>query len=376
MAAGTHPDSTPEPEAAAGVAPDTAPVAVPTADRHVPVMLDRCVELLAPSLTRPGAIFVDGTLGMGGHTEAVLRACPQARAIGIDRDPEALALASERLAPFGERFTPVHDVSDDVPAVLAGLGLGTADAILFDLGVSSLQLDETDRGFAYRTDAPLDMRMDQSTGMTAADVLNTYEARDLAQVLREFGEERFARQIARAVVRRREEEPFTTSGPLVRLLHDVVPAASQRSGGHPAKRTFQALRIEVNAELSVWETGVQAALRALAVGGRLVVLSYHSLEDRITKRALAAGATSSAPPGMPVELPEQRPWLRLLVRGAEQADAAEQAANPRSASVRLRAAERTRPTPDQPRPTPDQPRPTTDRPRETSDRQSAREDLT
>ncbi|QFG68135.1 16S rRNA (cytosine(1402)-N(4))-methyltransferase RsmH [Ornithinimicrobium pratense] len=319
----------------------------PTADRHVPVMLDRCVELLAPALSRPGAIFVDGTLGMGGHTEAVLHACPQSRAIGIDRDPQALALAGERLAPFGERFTAVHDVSDDVPAVLADLGLATADAILFDLGVSSLQLDETDRGFAYRTDAPLDMRMDQSTGMTAAEVLNTYDARDLERVLREYGEERFARKIARAVVRRREQEPFTTSGPLVQLLHSVVPAASQRSGGHPAKRTFQALRIEVNAELSVWDEGVRAALRALGVGGRLVVLSYHSLEDRITKRALAAGATSSAPPGLPVELPEQRPWLQLLVRGAEQASPAEQATNPRSASVRLRAAQRTRPTPDQ-----------------------------
>ena len=328
------------------------PQTAPTADRHVPVMLDRCVELLAPSLTRPGAIFVDGTLGMGGHTEAVLRACPQAVAVGIDRDPEALALATERLAPFGDRFVPVHGVSDDVPAVLTDLGLGggVADAILFDLGVSSLQLDETGRGFAYRIDAPLDMRMDQSTGITAADVLNTYEARELAQVLREFGEERFARQIARAVVRHREQEPFTTSGPLVQLLHDVVPAASQRSGGHPAKRTFQALRIEVNAELSVWESGVQAALRGLAVDGRLVVLSYHSLEDRITKRALAAGATSSAPPEMPVELPEQRPWLRLLVRGAEQASADEQAVNRRSASVRLRAAERTRRTPDQPEP--------------------------
>ena len=336
----------------------TTPERAPTGG-HVPVLLHRCVELVAPSLPRPGAIFVDGTLGMGGHTEAVLRECPQARAIGIDRDPEALALASARLAPFGARFTPVHDVSADVPAVLADLGLGGADAILFDLGVSSLQLDETDRGFAYRTDAPLDMRMDQSTGMTAADVLNTYEVGDLEKVLREFGEERFARKIARAVVRRRDQEPFSTSGPLVRLLHDVVPAASQRSGGHPAKRTFQALRIEVNAELAVWESGVQAALRALDVGGRLVVLSYHSLEDRITKRALAAGATSSAPPGMPVELPEQAPWLRLLVRGAEQADAAEQAANPRSASVRLRAAERTRTTPDQsphtPHHTPGQP---------------------
>ncbi|GAA5161649.1 16S rRNA (cytosine(1402)-N(4))-methyltransferase RsmH [Ornithinimicrobium tianjinense] len=339
-------------------APDNStPDAIPTSDRHVPVLLDRCVDLLAPALQHEGAVFVDGTLGMGGHTEAVLRRCPQARAVGIDRDPQALALATERLAPFGDRFTGVHAVSDDVPAVLADLGLDRADAILFDLGVSSLQLDELDRGFAYRADAPLDMRMDQTSGLTAAEVLNTYDVRELERILREFGEERFARPIARAVVRRREKEPFTTSGPLVELLHQVVPAASQRSGGHPAKRTFQALRIEVNAELSVWTNALDAALRALAVDGRIVVLSYHSLEDRITKRGLAAGATSSAPPDLPFELPEHAPWLRLLVRGAEQADDAEVAANPRSASVRLRAAERTRPTPDQApeRRTPDRP---------------------
>ncbi|WP_122260587.1 16S rRNA (cytosine(1402)-N(4))-methyltransferase RsmH [Ornithinimicrobium cerasi] len=332
----------------------------PTPDRHVPVLLHRCVDLLAPALQHEGAVFVDGTLGMGGHTEAVLERCPAARAIGIDRDPQALALATERLARFGDRFTGVHAVSDDLPAVLADLGLDPAGAsgILFDLGVSSLQLDELDRGFAYRADAPLDMRMDQSTGPTAADVLNGYDVRDLTRILREFGEERFARPIARAIVRRRETEPFTTSGPLVELLHDVVPAASQRSGGHPAKRTFQALRIEVNAELTVWADALAAALRALAVGGRIVVLSYHSLEDRITKHGLVAGATSSAPHDLPFELPEHAPWLRLLVRGAEQADATEVAANPRSASVRLRAAERTRTTPDQPtrsQPTPEMP---------------------
>lgn len=330
----------------------------PAADRHVPVMLERCVDLLAPALQHEGAVFVDGTLGMGGHTEAVLERCPQARAVGIDRDPQALGLASARLARFGDRFTGVHAVSDDVPAVLAGLGIAAADGILFDLGVSSLQLDEVDRGFAYRTDAPLDMRMDQSGGPTAADVLNGYDVRDLERILRDYGEERFARKIARAIVRRRESEPFTTSGPLVELLHDAVPAASRRTGGHPAKRTFQALRIEVNAELTVWEDGLALALRSLAVGGRIVVLSYHSLEDRITKRGLAAGATSSAPHGMPVELPEQQPWLRLLVRGAEQADETELATNPRSASVRLRAAERTRRTEDQP-PTSTRPRPRT-----------------
>ncbi len=314
----------------------------PARDRHVPVLRDRVVELLAPALRSPGAVYVDATLGMGGHTEAVLEACPGAVAVGIDRDPEALALAGERLSRFGARFRAVHAVYDQLPEVLAEIGLDHADAILYDLGVSSLQLDEADRGFAYRVDAPLDMRMDQQEGPTAADVLNTYDEAELERILREYGEERFARKIARAIVRHREHEPFRTSGQLVRLLHEVVPAASQRSGGHPAKRTFQALRIEVNAELAIWRRALPAGLSVLPLGGRVVVLSYHSLEDRIAKRVLAEGATSSAPPDLPVELPEHAPWLRLLTRGAEQADMAEVAANPRAASVRLRAAERIR----------------------------------
>ncbi|MCK0112661.1 16S rRNA (cytosine(1402)-N(4))-methyltransferase RsmH [Ornithinimicrobium sp. F0845] len=314
----------------------------PAAARHTPVLRDRIVELLAPALQDEGAVYVDGTLGMGGHAEAILTACPGVTAVGIDRDTEALTLAGERLATFGDRFVPVHVVYDEITRALAQRGIREAQAILFDLGVSSLQLDEAERGFAYRMDAPLDMRMDQTTGLTAADVLNSYDVRELEVILREFGEERFARKIARAVVTEREREPFTTSARLVQLLHDVVPAASQRSGGHPAKRTFQALRIEVNAELSVWQDALPAALDLLPVGGRIAVLSYHSLEDRITKRGLALGATSSAPPDLPFELPEHKPWLRLLTRGAEMADPAETALNPRAASVRLRAAERTR----------------------------------
>ena len=317
----------------------------PTAERHIPVLRDRIVELLAPALDAEGAVFVDGTLGMGGHTEAVLTACPGAIAVGIDRDTEALTLAGERLASFGDRFVPVHAVYDEIPEALAQRGIREAQAILFDLGVSSLQLDEADRGFAYRMDAPLDMRMDQTTGRTAADVLNDYGLRELEVILRDFGEERFARKIARALVAERDKEPFVNSARLVELLQRVVPAASQRSGGHPAKRTFQALRIEVNAELSVWSDALPAALSLLPVGGRIAVLSYHSLEDRITKRGLAAGATSSAPPDLPVELPEHKPWLKLLTRGAEIADEAERADNPRAASVRLRAAERTRAKP-------------------------------
>ena len=314
------------------------------ADRHVPVLRDRVVDLLAPALAAPGAVYLDATLGMGGHAEAVLERFPRARLVGVDRDHEALALAAERLAAYAGRSSFVHAVYDEVPQVLADLGLESVHAALFDLGVSSLQLDETDRGFAYSQDAPLDMRMDQSTGRTAADVLNTYAAGELATVLRDFGEERFARKIAAAVVREREVEPFTTSARLVELLRRAVPAASQRTGGHPAKRTFQALRIEVNAELSVWARALPRAVDALAVGGRVVVLSYHSLEDRITKRLFAQGAKSTTPEGLPVELPEHAAYLRLLTRGAEEASPQEQATNPRSASVRLRAAERTRAT--------------------------------
>ena len=314
------------------------------ADRHVPVLRDRIVDLLAPALQREGAVVVDGTLGMGGHTEAFLRACPEARVIGIDRDREALALAGERLAEFGDRFVGVHAVYDEIGAVLDDQGVAAADAILFDLGVSSLQLDEGDRGFAYAQDAPLDMRMDQQDGPTAADVLNSYAVGDLARILRDYGEERFAGRVAGAIVRERERSPFVTSGRLVDVLRDAIPAASQRTGGHPAKRTFQALRIEVNGELEAWERAMPAAVDRLAVDGRIAVLSYHSLEDRITKRALAHGATSRTPKGMPVELPEHAAYLRLLTRGAEEPTASEQATNPRSASARLRAAERIRDT--------------------------------
>ncbi|WP_460434847.1 16S rRNA (cytosine(1402)-N(4))-methyltransferase RsmH [Angustibacter speluncae] len=312
------------------------------AARHVPVLLDRCVALLAPALDEPGSVVVDATLGMGGHSEALLRRCPRARLVGIDRDLDAIDLAGRRLAPFGERVTLVHAVYDRIGEVLADLGLPAVQGVLLDLGVSSLQLDEAGRGFSYSQDAPLDMRMDQSTGRTAADVLNTYPAGDLARVLQRYGEERFARRIADAVVREREVAPFTTSARLVELVRANVPAATRRTGGNPAKRTFQALRIEVNGELEVLERALPAALDALAVGGRVVVMSYHSLEDRLTKHALAERTTSTAPVDLPVELPEHAPTFRLLTRGAEQAPGDEQETNPRAASVRLRAAERVR----------------------------------
>ena len=314
-------------------------------DLHVPVLRDRVVELLAPALQEPGSVMVDATLGMGGHTEAILQACPGARVLGIDRDLEALSLAGERLARFGERFTPVHAVYDALPQILADQGLParlSLSAILLDLGVSSLQLDEEERGFAYRHDAPLDMRMDQDSGVTAAEVLNTYDQVDLERIIRGYGEERFAKRVASAIVRERAREPFTSSARLVELLRSTIPAASQKSGGHPAKRTFQALRIEVNGELESLAAALPRAVDALAVGGRIAVLSYHSLEDRLTKQALAAGAHSGTPVGLPVELPELAPYLHLLTRGGEEPDAEEVSTNPRAASARLRAAERTR----------------------------------
>ncbi|GAA4717486.1 16S rRNA (cytosine1402-N4)-methyltransferase [Promicromonospora umidemergens] len=316
------------------------------ADRHLPVLLQRCVDLLAPALTEPGSVLVDCTLGMGGHTQAVLEQIPTARVIGIDRDPQALALAGERLARFGDRFTPVHAVYDEIVSVVDEHAGGAAQGVLMDLGVSSLQLDEAERGFAYAQDAPLDMRMDSTQDLTAADVLNTYDERALARILREYGEERFASRIAKNIVRRRAEREWDRSGELVDLLRASIPAATRKTGGHPAKRTFQALRIEVNGELEVLERAVPAAIEALAVGGRIVVESYQSLEDRIVKRAIAQGTTSSAPAGLPVEPETHKPYLEPLTRGAEEADAEELERNPRSASVRLRAARRLRPTPD------------------------------
>lgn len=315
------------------------------ADRHTPVLRERIVDLLSPALQQPGAVVVDGTLGMGGHAQALLEAAPQVRLIGLDRDRQALDLAGGRLERFGDRFVPVRAVYDELADVLDDLGIPQVQGVLFDLGVSSLQLDEAERGFAYAQDAPLDMRMGQDEGPTAADVLNTYSVGELTRVLRQYGEERFAPRIARAVVQRRQSAPWERSGELVELLRGAVPAASQRSGGHPAKRTFQALRIEVNRELQAWEDALPVALDALAVGGRIAVLSYHSLEDRITKRELVARATSTAPIGLPVELPEHRPQLSLLTRGAERATEQEMQDNPRATPARLRAAERVRPVP-------------------------------
>ncbi|MBB4930940.1 16S rRNA (cytosine1402-N4)-methyltransferase [Lipingzhangella halophila] len=309
---------------------------------HVPVMLDRVVELLSPSLRAPGAVAVDATLGLGGHAEALLTAHEGLRLIGIDRDTTALDHGRQRLSPFTDRVDLVHAVYDDIPGVLDRLGIAEVQAVLLDLGVSSPQLDEAERGFSYSHDAPLDMRMDRTQGRSAADVVNTFSAAKLTRILRDYGEERFAPRIARAIVRERGERPIGSTVRLAEIVRTAIPAATRRSGGHPAKRTFQALRIEVNAELAVLERALPAALSRLAIGGRIAVLSYHSLEDRLTKRALAALATDTTPRDLPVLLPDQQPEIRLLTRGAETPDADETERNPRAASVRLRAAERER----------------------------------
>ena len=314
---------------------------LPGAPAHVPVLLDRCIGLLAPALTGTDDVVVDCTLGMGGHSEALLAATP-ARLVGLDRDQEALTRSAARLTPYAERITLVHAVYDELPAVLARLGIGRVRGVLFDLGVSSLQLDEAARGFAYAQDAPLDMRMDQTRGITAADIVNEYAGRDIARVLKEYGDERFASRIADAIVRERTQSPFTSTARLAELVRDAIPAATRRTGGHPAKRTFQALRIEVNDELGVLRRAIPAALDALAVGGRIVVMSYQSLEDRIVKSALVARSTSEVPVDLPFVPEGSQPEFALLVRGSVKASDAEIEQNPRAASVRLRAAERSR----------------------------------
>lgn len=307
---------------------------------HVPVMRDRIVELLRPALERDAALYVDGTLGLAGHAEAVLTACPRASLIGIDRDPQALALAGSRLAVFGDRVHLFHATYHELPEVLAEAGVRRVHAVCLDLGLSSLQIDRTERGFAYSVDAPLDMRMDTDQELTAADVVNTWSAADLARILREYAEERFASRIAEAIVAARATEPFASSARLVEVISGAIPMAARNTGGHPAKRTFQALRIAVNQELASLSGVLPAALDALAPGGRLAVLAYHSGEDRLVKRALAAATRDRVPAGVPAVPAGYEARFRLLTRGAERPDAAEVAANPRAASARLRAVER------------------------------------
>jgi 16S rRNA (cytosine1402-N4)-methyltransferase len=328
-----------------------------TAARHQPVLLDRVTDLLRP---RPGGTYLDATLGLGGHSERLLEAsAPDGRVIGLDRDPAALDLARQRLAWAGDRLVAVAASFEDLGEVAARLGVDAVDGVLYDLGVSSLQLDEGDRGFSYRADAPLDMRMDPTAGISAAEVVATYPRAELARILREYGEERFAVRIARVLDEARRRAPIATTGQLAELVKAAVPAAARRTGPHPARRAFQALRIEVNRELDALRASLPQAIDLLAPGGRLVVLSYHSLEDRSVKQALAeaAGGRVEAPspfrgsrheppgpPGLPGDPPAARAALvTVLTRRPERPDPSEVAANPRAESAKLRAAEKLQP---------------------------------
>lgn len=311
------------------------------AELHAPVLRDRCVELLAPALSEAGCIFVDGTLGMGGHSEAVLDACPNAQLVAFDRDRDAIALAARRLERFGDRVTLIHAVYDELDAQLEELGIDEIHGVLFDLGVSSLQLDEAERGFSYARNAPLDMRMDQSSGETAAELIARLSETDLRDLFYRYGDEKLAPRYASHICKARDVAPITSTGQLVEILQQATPAA-KRDAGHPAKRVFQALRISVNGELEALESAIPQALDRLAIGGRIVVESYQSLEDRFVKRELQRRSTSTAPRELPMELPEHQPEFSLLVRGAERASDEEAERNPRAIPVRLRAAERIR----------------------------------
>lgn len=309
--------------------------------KHVSVLLERCIELLSPAIERSkNPVVVDATLGLGGHTEALLAAFPNLIVIGIDRDKDAIAPATSRLAVFGDRFKPIHAVYDEIQGCIEEFGYKKVDGILFDLGVSSMQLDQVERGFSYANDAPLDMRMDRSQGRTAGEIVNFASREELIMILRKFGEERFAPRIVDAIIRRRATSRMDSTAELAALVKENIPAATRRTGGNPAKRTFQALRIAVNNELGVLTKAIPASLEALVVGGRLVVMSFQSLEDRIVKEFFVAASESKTPRELPVEIPELAAKFMLVVRGSETPSDEELAANPRSQSVRLRAIER------------------------------------
>jgi len=313
--------------------------------RHIPVALNRCIDLLSPAIERAiaargSAIVIDATLGLGGHTRALLAKFETLRIIGFDRDTSAIAIARENVAPYGDRLTIVHAVYDQIESALESLEISEIDGALFDLGVSSMQLDEADRGFAYSQDAPLDMRMDQSQGMTARDVLYTYDRNSLIRILRAYGDEKFAPRIVDNIIAARENKSLTSTKQLAELVKESIPAPARRTGGNPAKRTFQALRIEVNQELEVLERAIPAAMAALAVHGRIVVMSYQSLEDKIVKRFFTEACTSTTPRNLPVELPNSAAKFAYVITGSEAATDSEIAENPRAQSMRLRAIEK------------------------------------
>jgi 16S rRNA (cytosine1402-N4)-methyltransferase len=302
---------------------------------HRPVMVGEVVAILGGA---PAGVVLDATVGGGGHSAALLDSAPQLSVVGVDQDPEAVSAAGAALARFGGRATVVRSRFDRLGEVLDELGVDRLSGALFDLGVSSPQLDRADRGFSYRADAPLDMRMDPSRQETAADVLNGWSERDLWQLFRDHGESRFASRIARAVVAAR---PLSTTSQFAEVVRAAIPAAARRTGGHPARRAFQAVRVAVNDELDILPDAIDAALDRLRPGGRCVVLSYHSGEDRIVKERFRAAATGSCvcPPGLPCVC-GARPTVRLLTRGARKPTAEEAASNRRAESARLRAVER------------------------------------
>jgi 16S rRNA (cytosine1402-N4)-methyltransferase len=308
---------------------------------HRSVLRDRCVALLTPSIEKSAdPIVVDATLGMGGHSEALLESFANLRIVGLDRDKEALAIASHRLERWSDRIDVVHAVYDQIPEVLSELGINGVDGILFDLGVSSLQLDELERGFSYAHSAPLDMRMDKSAGLTAADVLETYEKSQLIRILKVYGEEKFANRIAENIIKARAVGGLKSTTDLAELVKASIPAPARRIGGNPAKRTFQAIRIEVNQELEILQRALPKALNAIKVGGRVVVMSFQSLEDRIVKEVFQEASESKSPRELPIEIESLKAKFELVFRGSEKASAKEIEENSRAQSVRLRAIER------------------------------------
>jgi 16S rRNA (cytosine1402-N4)-methyltransferase len=308
---------------------------------HVSVMRDRCVDLLSPAIAASNnPVVVDATLGLGGHTEALLQKFSHLTVIGIDRDLDAIAKATARLAPFADRLKTAHSTFDGIADVVASFGYKHSDGALFDLGVSSMQLDQAERGFSYSQDAPLDMRMDRTQSLTAGEIVNTYEPGQLVRILRTYGEEKFATRIVESIVKQRAIAPMNSTAQLATLVKEAIPAATRRTGGNPAKRTFQALRIETNDELGTITRALPAALDLLNVGARLVVMSFQSLEDRIVKQLFVASTTSGTPRDLPFDLPELAAKFQMITRGSETPTDAELEENSRSQSVRLRAIER------------------------------------
>ena len=308
---------------------------------HISVLRDTCIDLLTPAMNKSETpVVVDATLGLGGHSEALLESNPNLVLIGIDRDLDAIVKAKNRLAKFENRAKLNHAIFDEITEVVNSFGFKKVDGILFDLGVSSMQLDQSDRGFSYSQDAPLDMRMDRSTGITASEIVNTYAPGELVRILRTYGEEKFATRIVENIVKERAKAPLNSTAQLATLVKESIPAATRRTGGNPAKRTFQALRIETNDELGAVNRAIPQALELLKVGGRLVVMSFQSLEDRIVKEIFTQATTSGTPRDLPIDLPEFAAKFALVVRGSVLPSEAEIAANSRAQSVRLRAIER------------------------------------